>query len=115
VAGSRWAIEECFQTAKNETGLGPLPGPPLRRLVPACHPRRARARLPGRHGGERPKSPGSGLVPVTLGEVRRLLAYLITIVLARAAAWAWSNWRRRHQHTAKTSHYRRRATSLGAV
>ena len=21
VAGSRWAIEECFQTAKNETGL----------------------------------------------------------------------------------------------
>jgi SRSO17 transposase len=21
VAGTRWAIEECFQTAKNETGL----------------------------------------------------------------------------------------------
>jgi hypothetical protein len=21
VAGARWAIEECFQTAKNETGL----------------------------------------------------------------------------------------------
>ncbi|MEV1175390.1 hypothetical protein [Nonomuraea sp. NPDC049784] len=22
IAGARWAIEECFQTAKNETGLG---------------------------------------------------------------------------------------------
>jgi SRSO17 transposase len=23
VAGSRWMVEECFQTAKNETGLNP--------------------------------------------------------------------------------------------
>jgi SRSO17 transposase len=29
VAGARWAIEECFQAAKNECGPGPLPGPPV--------------------------------------------------------------------------------------
>ena len=86
----------------------PLPGPPLRRLVPPRHPRRPRPRLPRRHRRERPKSPGSGLIPVTLAEVRRLLAHLITTAPARAAAWAWSTWRRRHQHQARTSHYRRR-------
>ncbi len=39
VAGTRWAIEECFQTAKNEVGLDQYQSPPLRRLVPAHHPR----------------------------------------------------------------------------
>ena len=46
----------------------PVPGPPVQRLVPARHPRHAGACLPVRHGGDRPKSPGSGLIPVTLGE-----------------------------------------------
>ena len=86
----------------------PLPGPPLRRLVPPRHPRPARTRLPRRHRRERPKSPGSGLIPVTLGEVRRLLAHLITATPAPTAAWAWSTWRRHHQHQARTSHYKRR-------
>jgi hypothetical protein len=87
---------------------GSVPGPPLRRLVPAHHPGHARARLPGRHGGDRPKSPGSGLISLTLGEIRRLLAHLITKVPGRAAIWAWSRWRRQHQQRAKTSHYQRR-------
>ena len=78
VAGARWAIEDCFQTAKNRRRPRPLPGPPLRRLVPAHHPRNARPHLPSRHRRDRPKSPGSGLIPVTLGEVKRLLAHLIT-------------------------------------
>jgi hypothetical protein len=93
----------------------PLPGPPLRRLVPARHPRRPRARLPRRHGGDRPKSPGGGLIPVTLAEVRRLLAHLTVHTPSRAAAWAWSNWRRRHQHRAKTSHYQRRQATYNEV
>ena len=86
----------------------PLPGPPLRRLVQPRHPGRPRPRLPRRHRRERPKSPGSGLIPVTLAEVRRLLAHLITATPARTAAWAWSTWRRHHQHQARTSHYQRR-------
>jgi hypothetical protein len=53
-------------------------------------------------------SPGRGLIPVTLGEVRRLLAHLTAASLARAAARAWSTWRRRHQYRARASHYQRR-------
>lgn len=49
VAGSRWSVEESFQTAKNEVGLEPVPGPPLRRLVRPHHPRDARCRVPRRH------------------------------------------------------------------
>ena len=29
IAGSRWAIEECFALRQERTGPGPLPGPPL--------------------------------------------------------------------------------------
>ena len=50
---------------------------------------------PMRHRGGRPKSPGSGLIPVTLGEVRRLLAHLTAQHPARDAAPAWSRWPRR--------------------
>src|ERR1700750_1658446 len=94
---------------------GPVPGPPLRRLVPARHAGHAGARLPVRHGGDRPKSPGSGLLPVTLGEVRRLLAHLTAAIPAPTATWAWSNWRRTHQHRARTSHYQRRQAINNAI
>jgi hypothetical protein len=49
------------------------------------------------------------------GEVRRLLAHLITQIPGRAAAWAWSTWRRRHQHRARTSHYQRRQADYNEV
>ncbi|MCP2353769.1 SRSO17 transposase [Nonomuraea thailandensis] len=55
IAGSRWAIEECFQSATNEVGLGPVPGPPLRRLPPPHHPSDARPRLSRRHRRARPQ------------------------------------------------------------
>jgi hypothetical protein len=57
--------------------------------------------------GEGPKKLCSGLIGLTLGEVRRLLAHLITILPSRAAARAWSRWRRHHQHLARTSQYLR--------
>jgi hypothetical protein len=75
----------------------------------------ARARLSGRDGGDRPKSPGGGLIPVTVSEVRRLLAHLTARVPSRADAWAWSNWRRHHQHRARTSHYQRRQAIYNEV
>jgi SRSO17 transposase len=37
VACARWAIEECFQTAKNEVGLDQYQVRALRRLVPPHH------------------------------------------------------------------------------
>jgi hypothetical protein len=112
VAGSRWGV---LPDGQDRDRPGPVPGPPLRRLVPARHPGHAGARLPVRHGGDRPKSPGSGLIPVTLGEVRRLLAHLTAQPPARSAALAWSTWRRRHQHRAKVSHYQRRQASYNEV
>ncbi|HTR94333.1 MAG TPA: hypothetical protein VMI73_21565 [Trebonia sp.] len=62
-----------------------------------------------------PKSPGSGLIPVTLGEVRRLLAHLTTQIPSRAAGWVWSHWRRRHQHRARMCHYQRRQANYNEV
>jgi hypothetical protein len=47
VAGARWGVRP-----------GPLPGPPLPRLVPARHPGHARARLPRRRRARRPPCPG---------------------------------------------------------
>jgi len=43
--GTRRAVEECFQAAKNETGLDHYRSA-LRRLVPARHTVHARACLP---------------------------------------------------------------------
>jgi hypothetical protein len=88
---------------------GRVPGPPLRRLVPARHPGHARPRLPRRdgRGGKRP-SPPDRLIALTLAEVRRLLAHLIATIRPREFINRWSVWRRHHQHRAKTSHYQRR-------
>jgi hypothetical protein len=43
----------------------------------------------------------SGLIPITLGEVKRLLAHLTTAIPQRVLTWAWSYWRRRHQYRAQ--------------
>ncbi|MBF6207366.1 thioesterase family protein [Streptomyces gardneri] len=51
---------------------------------------------------------GSGLVPLTLGEIRRLLAHLTTPSPNLTTALHWSTWRRRHQYQAKQAHYQRR-------
>ncbi|PSK26486.1 IS701 family transposase, partial [Nocardia seriolae] len=51
---------------------------------------------------------GSGLIPLTLGEIKRLLAHLITPHPNPTRLLRWSKWRRRHQHQAKQAHYQRR-------
>ena len=88
-----------------------VPGTPLRRLVPAHHAGHVGARLPRYH--RRSLKRGSNpdrdkLIPLTLGEVRRLLAHLITTIRRHDHIWRWSRWRRRHQYRARTSHYQRR-------
>jgi hypothetical protein len=48
-------------------------------------------------------------VPLSVGELRRLVtAALQTDGSGYAAAIRWSWWRRRHQATARRSHYKRR-------
>jgi SRSO17 transposase len=112
VAGTRWTVEERFQTGKGLVGLDQHQ---VRRwrswyrwitlamlahafLVAAAVTELAR------------KPPPSGLVPMTCNEVQHLFAAL----LARPAGdlghrLRWSMWRRRHQARARTYHYRRQA------
>ena len=115
VAGSRWAVEECFQTAKNETGLDHYQV----RRYDAWYRHITLAMLAHAYlavtAATAPKALAAASSQLTLGEVRRLLAHLITTVPGRAAAWAWSRWRRRHQHRAKTSHYQRRQAKYNEV
>ena len=49
------------------------------------------------------------MIPVTVPEVRRLLARLVwTQNQLPDFILTWSRWRRRHQATARRCHYRRR-------
>ena len=53
------------------------------------------------------------MIDYTLPEIRRLLINLVRRWLpAPEHVWFWSDWRRRRQHQAKLSHYRRRGYPL---
>ena len=106
VAGIRWHIETCFQTAKNATGLDEHQ---LRRwdswyrhttLVLLAHAILATAEA------RRPRP--AGLIPLSLPEIRRLFTRLTATTHTIGHHLAWSLWRRRHQANARTSHYHRR-------
>jgi hypothetical protein len=55
----------------------------------------------------------AGLIALTCNEIARLLTALV-VEPARVLACphAWSTWRRRHQHRARTSHYHRQEAAL---
>jgi hypothetical protein len=53
------------------------------------------------------------MIGFTLPEIRRLLIKLVLPAAATAEhVWAWSTWRRRRQHQARLSHYKRRGHPL---
>jgi hypothetical protein len=60
VAGARRAVEECFQTARTEVGPNHYQVRRYDAWYRPHHPRHARAHLPDRNGGDRPKSLGCG-------------------------------------------------------
>ncbi|WSC03408.1 transposase [Streptomyces scopuliridis] len=119
IAGSRWAIEECFQAAKNECGLDQYE---VRRyagwyrhitLAMLAHAFLAatthQAREKGGGTGET-----AGAIELTVAEVRRLLAACrprpphLRGHRGRYHAMNWSNWRRRRQAVARRCHFQRR-------
>ena len=53
------------------------------------------------------------MIAFTLPEIRRLLIKLVLRVATTTDdVWAWSAWRRRRQHQARLSHYKRRGHPL---
>ena len=109
VAGTRWRIEETFQTSKGATGLDQHQ---VRRytswyrwttLVMLAHAFLAVLTATERAQNAAP----AGLIPLTLNEIKRLFTTLLT--QPAQSVWQtlrWSTWRRRHQHRARTSHYK---------
>jgi SRSO17 transposase len=111
VAGQRWRIEESFQAVKGLTGLDQHQ---VRRWV-SWHrwttlAMLAHAFLAVATAAERDTQPTpTGLITLTVNEFRRLFdALLLAAKRTLATLLAWSTWRRKHQHRARQSHYRRR-------
>jgi len=111
VAGQRWRIEESFQAAKGLVGLDQHQ---VRRWTSwyrwTTLAMLAHAFLAVACAIERDTVPTpAGLIALTVNEFRRLFdALLLVTNNTITSLLAWSRWRRRHQHRARQSHYRRR-------
>jgi SRSO17 transposase len=114
VAGRRWTIEETFQTGK---GLAGLDEHQVRRWTSwqrwTLLAMLAHALLVVIAANEHADRPApAGMIPLTCSEIRRLLTVLVVAPRrVPACPHAWSAWRRRHQHRARTSHNSRQDTA----
>jgi SRSO17 transposase len=112
VAGTRWTVEERFQTGKGLVGLDQHQ---VRRwrswyrwvtLAMLAHAFLVVAAVTERIC----RPPPSGLIPLTCNEVQHLFAALVARpVTDLGHRLRWSMWRRRHQARARTCHYQRQA------
>lgn len=119
VAGVRWSIEECFQAAKGQVGLDHYQVRhwtswhrhiTLAMLALAFLTAVAADAAPGRPAGRNFPTQDSDPISLTVPEIRHLLTAVFAPPAATAARLLhWSIWRRRHQATARRSHYRRRS------
>jgi SRSO17 transposase len=125
VAGRRWPVEEDFQTAKDAFGLDhsqvrTYPAL-LRHLVltmaalAVCAVTAARARsTTGNTTTPSPTGPrdipptDTGLIPLTVAEVKRLVNLLTPTQHGLQHHLRWHLWRRRHQARARWFHQRTR-------
>ncbi|MEU7855542.1 IS701 family transposase [Nonomuraea sp. NPDC049141] len=115
IAGIRWAVEESFQAAKGQVGLdryqvrGWTPWHRHITLAMLTLAMLALALLAAITAAQ-PPSTDDDRIPLTLPETRRLLAALIlTRHHSTTNVLRWSDWRRRHQATARRCHYQRRS------
>jgi SRSO17 transposase len=114
VAGTRWAVEECFQTAKDQVGLDQYQvrgWTGWHRFITLAM--LALAILTVMASKSRPATPADPAcdthIALTVAEVRRLFNALVTVVTRDAARTLRSSlWRRKVQAAARRSHYRKR-------
>jgi len=112
VAGTRWTVEERFQTSKGLVGLDQHQ---VRRwrswyrwvtLAMLAHAFLVVAAVT-EHTRQ---PPPSGLIPLTCNEIQHLFAALVaTPIVDPRHRLGWSIWRRQHQARARACHYRRQA------
>jgi hypothetical protein len=123
-AGLRWPVEEDFEFAKDHFGLDQcqarLHNAIARHTVlvmaalAVCAVTAAQLRPRGDTQSTPPRSPDErppadpGLVPITVPEVRRLLAAASRRITAPEHVTHWQLWRRRHQARARWFHQRTR-------
>ena len=113
IEGHRWAIEDSFETAKNELGLDHNETRIKAWLAPPCLPGHAGLR----HDGDHPPScqhrtaPKNDAQPAppplirwSVQEIRRIANRMAQRQIQPAHIIAWSLWRRAHQATAKQAH-----------
>jgi hypothetical protein len=123
-AGLRWPVEETFEFGKGCFGLDQcqarLYTAILRHIVlvmaalAVCAVTAAglrdrtdtQAAPPARPGDQPPADPG--LIPLSVPEVRRLLAGALTRLKPPGHAARWLEWRRRHQARSRWFHQRAR-------
>jgi SRSO17 transposase len=113
VAGTRWAVEEDFQTGKGLTGLDQHQVRTWTSwhrwtvLVMLAHAFLTVTTATEHAAAATP----TGQIPMTRNEISHLFAVLVLAsVRSLRHRLRWSTWRRRHQHRARTSHYQRQAT-----
>jgi SRSO17 transposase len=118
VAGTRWMVEECFQTAKGQVGLDHYQvrgwTPWHRHITLAMLAQAFLAIAAARHTP--PRQPTAHEIAhqriplrLTMPEIRRLFTALTdTHNHSREHILRWSAWRTRHQSRAQAAHYRRR-------
>ena len=116
VAGTRWCIEECFRAGKDEVGLDQHQvrkwNSWYRYTTMSMFAHAILAAIAVRERANRPQQT-SGLIALTVNEIRHLFAKLITNAVRSITHWLhWSTWRRQHQARALTSHYRRRGDPI---
>lgn len=105
VAGTRWAVEECFQAAKNEAGMDHYQ---VRRyegwyryVTLAMLALAFLAVTRGALAGE------DAVLASSANEIRRMFSVLCGPLPDEQHARRWSRWRHRHQETARRCHYQR--------
>ena len=123
-AGLRWPVEESFELGKGCFGLDQCQARTLHR-GPAAHscwswPPSRSARSPPPSCGNapvprrrprlaRPRPPADpGLVPLSVREIKRLLAAALSRPQPPGHAARWLHWRRRHQARSRWFHKRAR-------
>jgi SRSO17 transposase len=115
VAGTRWRVEESFQSGKELAGLDEHQ---VRRwrswhrwtvLAMLAH---AFLSVMTATQTASPHDATEELIPFTRNEIRRIFTAATAPARTAAHALKWSIWRRRHQARAQASHYRRQAAAI---